>query len=86
MRGGARFCRRLSPGLCEKAPENRATAASAGAALYRNLNKDHTVGSREYVEYRSQCRGVRLSWESLEGIDNLTVSFTLLGLGDMGRW
>jgi LPS-assembly protein len=59
---------------------------AVGAALYRNMNKDHTVGSREYVEYRSQCWGVRLSWESLEGIDNLMVSFTLLGLGDMGKW
>jgi LPS-assembly protein len=59
---------------------------AVGGALSRNLNKDHNVGHRQYLEYRSQCWGVRVSAESLEGIDSLMVSFTLLGLGDLGRW
>ncbi|MEW6668511.1 MAG: LPS assembly protein LptD [Thermodesulfobacteriota bacterium] len=59
---------------------------AVGGSLYRNLNRDHNVGHRQYLEYRSQCWGVRVSAESLEGIDTVMVSFSLLGLGELGNW
>jgi LPS-assembly protein len=65
---------------------NLTDSFAAGTSLHRNLNLDRSVGARYYVQYLSQCWGVRVSMDSFAGIDSFMVSFTLLGLGELGRW
>lgn len=64
---------------------NITDAFAAGTSLQRELTLDRNVGARYYVQYSSQCWGVRVSMESFAGIDSFMVSFTLLGLGELGR-
>jgi len=52
----------------------------------QELYREHNVGHPAYVEYRSQCWGVRVAAESLEGINRRDGQLHLLGLGDLGRW
>jgi len=65
---------------------NLTESIAAGTSLHRNLNQDRSVGARYYVQYLSQCWGVRVSVDSFAGVDSFMVSFTLLGLGDLGGW
>ncbi|RJR45454.1 MAG: LPS-assembly protein LptD [Desulfobacteraceae bacterium] len=65
---------------------NLTESIAAGTSLHRNLNLDRSVGARYYVQYLSQCWGIRVSVESFAGIDSFMVSFTLLGLGELGNW
>ena len=55
---------------------------SAGTSLKRDLNIGHNLGSSYWLEYQSQCWGVRLITAKLEGIESVMVSFRLLGFGD----
>jgi LPS-assembly protein len=65
---------------------NLTESFAVGTSLQRELNLDRNVGARYYVQYLSQCWGVRLSVDSYAGIDSVMVSFTLLGLGDIAGW
>ena len=57
---------------------------SAGASFHRDLSRKQNVGERFYLDYESQCWGVRASVERFEGTDSIMVFFRLLGLGDFG--
>ncbi len=57
---------------------------SVGTALRRELEQDHTLDSAYWVDYRSQCWGLRLSAGSLDGVDSVSLTFHLLGLGNVG--
>jgi LPS-assembly protein len=57
---------------------------SAGIRQTRDLSlkKDNTT--RFYVDYQSQCWGLRFSAESLDEVDTFMVTFRLLGFGEFG--
>jgi LPS-assembly protein len=53
---------------------------AVGSTMDKDMELDHTIESRHWVDYQSQCWGVRLSTESAEGIDSVMVEIRLLGL------
>jgi len=53
---------------------------SVGTALRRELNTSHNLDSAYWIDYRSQCWGLRLSAGRLDGINSISVTFRLLGL------
>ena len=63
---------------------NLAGGFSAGTALRKELEMNHTLDSAYWIEYQSQCWGVRLSAGSLDGVDSFMLTFHLLGLGELG--
>ena len=56
---------------------------SAGTSLKRDLQLSHNIESSYWLDYRSQCWGVRLITEKLDGMDSIMVTFRLLGLGEI---
>jgi len=63
---------------------NLAGGFSVGTALHRELEMDHTLDHAYWIDYRAQCWGLQLSAGSLDGIDSISLTFHLLGLGDVG--
>jgi len=57
---------------------------SAGASFHRDLSRKQSVGERFYLDYESQCWGVRFTAERADGAEGFMVVFRLLGLGDFG--
>ncbi|MFH1123539.1 MAG: hypothetical protein V1758_07740 [Pseudomonadota bacterium] len=55
----------------------------AGTSLKRDLDLKHTLESSYWIEYQSQCWGVRLTAGTLDNIDSIMVSFNLFGLGEI---
>jgi LPS-assembly protein len=56
---------------------------SVGGTLSQNLSSDTVVQETVYLDYQSQCWGVRVVGENLEGINSFMVLFRLLGLGSL---
>jgi len=54
---------------------------SLGTTLKRDLEQDKTIESRLWLDYQSQCWGVRLSLDRMDEIDSISISIRLLGLG-----
>jgi LPS-assembly protein len=71
-------------GLNMSAHVNLVKGFSAGASFHRDISRKQSVGERFYLDYESQCWGVRITAERYEGIDSIMVVFRLLGLGDFG--
>ena len=63
---------------------NLAGGFSVGTALRRELEKGHELDSAYWIDYQAQCWGLRFSAGSLDGVDSITLTFHLLGLGDVG--
>ncbi len=63
---------------------NLAAGFSVGTALRREMELDHTLDSAYWVDYQAQCWGLRLSAGSLDGVDSVSLTFHLLGLGNVG--
>jgi len=59
---------------------------AAGTSQHRSLDLKYNVGSTYWVEYLSQCWGVRVAVEDSDGIESVMVGFSLTGLGDIGKW
>jgi hypothetical protein len=61
---------------------------AVGTSLHRELKLDQNVASAYYVQYNSQCWGVRVSADRYAGETSFMVSFTILGLGELGgsKW
>jgi hypothetical protein len=57
---------------------------SAGITQTRDLGLKTDNTTRFYVDYQSQCWGLRFSAESLDEVDTFMVTFRLLGLGEVG--
>ncbi|MBW1765901.1 MAG: LPS-assembly protein LptD [Deltaproteobacteria bacterium] len=55
---------------------------SAGTSLKRDLDLRHSIESSYWLDYQSQCWGLRIITENLDGMDSIMVTFRLLGLGD----
>jgi LPS-assembly protein len=58
---------------------------SAGITQTRDLSIQQENTTRFYLDYQSQCWGLRFSAESLDDVDTFMVTFRLLGLGDVGN-
>ena len=58
---------------------------SAGMTQTRDLSLKQNNTTRFYLDYQSQCWGLRFSAESLDDVDTFMVTFRLLGLGDVGN-
>lgn len=56
---------------------------STGTSLKRDLNLKHNLESSYWLQYETQCWGVRLVTGTLDGIDSVMVTFTLKGLGNL---
>jgi LPS-assembly protein len=54
---------------------------SVGTSLRRDLDVGDTVESSYWLDYQSQCWGVRLITETLDEVDTVMVAFRLLGVG-----
>jgi LPS-assembly protein len=58
---------------------------SVGGALRRNINAGNNLQKSFYLDYQSQCWGVRVMTDNLDGIGSIMVQFRLLGLGELRR-
>jgi LPS-assembly protein len=56
---------------------------SVGGTLSQNLSSNTAVQESIYLDYQSQCWGVRVVGESVEGVNSFMVLFRLLGLGSL---
>jgi hypothetical protein len=56
---------------------------SMGGGLRRNLVLKQNVSSQLWLDYQSQCWGLRASLEELDGIRRVFVTFRLLNLGEI---
>lgn len=54
---------------------------SAGASQKRDFKRKQTLERNYWIEYESQCWGVRLIAEELDAVESIMVQFRLLGLG-----
>lgn len=63
---------------------NLAYGYSFGGGVRRNLVLKNSVSSSIWLDYQSQCWGVRASFEELNGIKRVFVTFRLLNLGEIG--
>lgn len=54
---------------------------SAGTALQRDLNLKRNIEAGYWLDYESQCWGVRFITERVDGVDSFMFTFRLTGLG-----
>lgn len=54
---------------------------SAGTALRRDLNLERNIEAGYWLDYESQCWGVRFITERVDGVDSFMFTFRLTGLG-----
>jgi hypothetical protein len=59
---------------------------SVGVSQSRDLREGQGVQERYYVDYQSQCWGVRIVSESITGVSNFMILFRLVGLGSLGSY
>lgn len=57
---------------------------STGTTLKRDLDKGKNIDKSYWLEYMSQCWGIRLIAKKLDDDSSIMVLFRLLGLGDVG--
>jgi LPS-assembly protein len=57
---------------------------SAGVSQSRDIRADTNVGQAYWVDYQSQCWGVRVISQNLVGLESFMILFRLEGLGDFG--
>ncbi len=55
---------------------------AVGGGLSRSISADTNLATSFYVDYQSQCWGVRVITDNLDGIGSIMVQFRLLGLGE----
>ena len=56
---------------------------AVGGTIRRNLNTEDSLEKGLYLDYQSQCWGVRVISSDLDGIGSIMVQFRLLGLGEI---
>jgi len=59
---------------------------SVGMSQSRDLVESANVQQRYYLDYQSQCWGVRIISESLGGLDSFMILFRLVGLGGLSSY
>jgi len=56
---------------------------AVGGGIRRNINSKDSLEEALYIDYQSQCWGVRVISDNLDGIGSIMVQFRLLGLGEI---
>jgi len=73
-------------GFNANAHVNLAYGFSVGGGLNRDISGGSNLAQSLYLDYQSQCWGIRVISDNLDGIGSIMVQFRLLGLGGiMGR-
>jgi LPS-assembly protein len=57
---------------------------SAGISQVRDLRADTNVGQSYWLDYQSQCWGVRVMSQNMVGLESFMILFRLQGLGGLG--
>jgi lipopolysaccharide assembly outer membrane protein LptD (OstA) len=57
---------------------------AVGGLIGRDLNAKSSLQKGLYLDYQSQCWGVRVISDNLDGVGSIMVHFRLLGLGAIG--
>ena len=57
---------------------------SVGATAKKDLEADYNIENSYWMDYQSQCWGVRLLYENLEEDKRTLLMFRLLGIGEVG--
>ena len=65
---------------------NLAYGFSAGSSLQREINQGHTISTRYWLAYQSQCWAVKFMAEDEDEGQTVWVVFKLTGLGGTGKW
>lgn len=65
---------------------NLAYGFSLGSSLERDLEAGQNISNRYWLEYLSQCWGIRFAAEKEDEETSIEVVFRLLGLGDIKAW
>jgi len=78
------YAKEGNKGFTASAHVNLDYGFSVGGAISIDLNNNNSLSERFYVDYQSQCWGVRVISDNLEGIGSVMVQFRLLGLGPLG--
>ena len=71
-------------GLNLTAHVNLAKGFSAGGFINRDMDRKKSIEERFYVDYASQCWGLRFTAERSDGAESFMVLIRLLGMGDFG--
>jgi LPS-assembly protein len=71
-------------GIHLNAHVNLVKGFSAGGSLSRDMDRKESIEEQVYLDYASQCWGVRITAERSESGDSIMVLFRLLGLGEFG--
>lgn len=58
---------------------------AVGGSLRRDMDSQDSLQESLYIDYQSQCWGVRVISDDLDGIRSVMVQFRLLGLGAVGK-
>ena len=80
---GLPVCQSRGKGVNGSAHVNLDYGFAVGEELSRSISADNSLAMSLYVDYQSQCWGVRVITDNLDGIGSIMVQFRLLGLGDM---
>ena len=59
---------------------------SVGAVGMRDLIEKHDIEDTYWIEYQSQCWGIRLLYEDLDEDRRIMLTFSLLGFGSVGTF
>jgi len=65
---------------------NLVSGISVGAEGKRDLIEKHDIQDAYWIEYQSQCWGVRLFYEDLDEEKRVMLAFSLLGFGKVGAF
>jgi LPS-assembly protein len=82
---GYEYTRNGNEGLYLSGHVNLIHGFSVGGMLSQNLSAQTAVQEAIYLDYQSQCWGVRVIAENLEGSNSFMVLFRLLGFGSLGQ-
>ena len=57
---------------------------SVGATGKKDLEAEYDIENSYWIDYQSQCWGIRLLYEDLEEDKRTLLMFRLLGIGEVG--
>ena len=78
------YIRDASKSLCYDVAINLLYGFSVGANGKRDLIIKHDIENSYWIDYQSQCWGIRLLYEDLEKDKRAMLTFRLFGLGEVG--
>ena len=71
----------MNKGLSYYLNVNMAHGFSLGSSLQRDMDTGHNIENSYWLEYSTQCWGVRMTYENFDNESRVMFTFSLLGLG-----